>query len=622
MGLLYSTFYYEHPTEDFPNETEIRLKLAAIQTKLNLVKNQKTHSIKNIKDELFKYLQQKNLELCKHQMSKIIKEENLIANIDILISTIIILKEKVFFLYTKEKCPEKVLSQLETLIYSSKKLEIDELTSFIQILSKKFGQQFINDAYDNFSGLVNVNVLARFNTKYNDKYLCLKIREFCQTNNRRFPFNIDLDENVLDDANLQFNREVNLFENLQVDPDGWVVVPDNLNQINGFTSNISNNNNRENNNKKNSKGLNEWVNYNYDEEMRQVIKRKGQNSNANFNGFEEINTNQIYHNNKGDDSRRPKGAIGLMVNENKEVNQKFEDINKKMSLYNPSKLSVTNSNNINNNNDDNNEIRNNEELRNIIIEEEKKIKSKIEEEIKNEKKYENINDINKYNEKFSTFEIIRTDQIEGKNNDFTVIDKNQINNEEKKEDSSDIKVSEFNASIPMSDSHEESEKIIQNGSQKLNKSKNQDIVSKENNEDLKQTVQIKEQPETSSINKECQSQMKESQHDESKKEHCENNNQQDISENQSVNKNQKEEQEQPKKMLTDILQEEPVQETKESTKEDVDKKEQQQMENINSQEETKEKVIETPEEEKKLVLFLDKIKYNNEDSEEEEEFLS
>ena len=142
-----------------------------------------------------------------YKMSRILEEQNLIFILNTLVSTLIILKDQSNFLYTKGQYPNTVLSQLETLIYSSKRLEIDCLTNFINTLSKKFGQEFIENAYNNTMGHVNVLVVQKFINSFDSKYLFLQLRKFSKDNNIYCNFDqFHLDDNVLDDANINFNR--------------------------------------------------------------------------------------------------------------------------------------------------------------------------------------------------------------------------------------------------------------------------------------------------------------------------------------------------------------------------------------------------------------------------------
>lgn len=79
---------------------------------------------------MFNYMRQKNIDSAIKIADEILKEENYLTIFDVLNNMIKIIKSKCMFIITKDECPTAMRPVLDTLIFLSKRLEIDELSQF------------------------------------------------------------------------------------------------------------------------------------------------------------------------------------------------------------------------------------------------------------------------------------------------------------------------------------------------------------------------------------------------------------------------------------------------------------------------------------------------------------
>ena len=98
------------------------------QKKCEIEKNKTISSIKNNYLEIEKYFKTNNLDLAKIKMDNIINKENKISSLDILINNCDILKEKITLIMQNNKVPNELRRYLDSLIYSSTRLKIEELS--------------------------------------------------------------------------------------------------------------------------------------------------------------------------------------------------------------------------------------------------------------------------------------------------------------------------------------------------------------------------------------------------------------------------------------------------------------------------------------------------------------
>jgi hypothetical protein len=128
---------------------ELKSLLESTQKSCNSLRSEKSESIKKKEEEMFNYMRQKNTDSAIKIADEILKEENYLTIFDVLNNMIKIIKSKCMFIITKDECPTAMRPVLDTLIFLSKRLEIDELSQFRKKIEQKFGKNYITKADNN-----------------------------------------------------------------------------------------------------------------------------------------------------------------------------------------------------------------------------------------------------------------------------------------------------------------------------------------------------------------------------------------------------------------------------------------------------------------------------------------
>jgi len=152
-----------------------------IQARMTQMRNKKVLEISKKTKEIRDLLLEKGLELAKAKMETIIQEEDYITVFDILGTLLERVKEKCSYMCLNDKCPEDLRATLDTIIFASFRLEIDELHIFRQNISIKYGEIYIQDASHNKGGLCNANVVEKLRMKVpQDQVVISRLKQLCK----------------------------------------------------------------------------------------------------------------------------------------------------------------------------------------------------------------------------------------------------------------------------------------------------------------------------------------------------------------------------------------------------------------------------------------------------------
>ena len=157
-------------------------------------KKEKEDNIRQTKDELISLLNQKELNISKEKMKKILEGEDYITIYDILNRILEILKKKCINIVTNSTCPYELKAPLHSVIYAANRLEMKELKEFMEKIKQLYDSEFIYKVIDNKDNLVNevivqklkINVFPEQIIKERLKQLCIEKNidyEWLETNN-------------------------------------------------------------------------------------------------------------------------------------------------------------------------------------------------------------------------------------------------------------------------------------------------------------------------------------------------------------------------------------------------------------------------------------------------------
>ena len=173
---------------------EVKTYLMSCQAKLNLYRNKKIYEIKKKKEEAISALKQNNYDIAKSKMESIMNIENLIVVYDILAPLCEILKERVTYILTSTEPPMDIKAQLDTIIYASSRIEMDDLYKLRYLVQKKYGVYYIQSADQNRDGLVNVNVVEKLTVKpASNIFITIRLKQLCKEKKLNYEFP---DENI------------------------------------------------------------------------------------------------------------------------------------------------------------------------------------------------------------------------------------------------------------------------------------------------------------------------------------------------------------------------------------------------------------------------------------------
>jgi hypothetical protein len=164
------------------NPSELQTYVMIAQAKLTQARNKKVELIKRKVKEIVESLNNNNLEIAKAKMESILREEDYITVFDILGPLCEILKEKVTYLLYSNVCPEDLRSPVDTIIYASTRIEIDDMHKIRELLRYKFGELFVTKANSNADQLVNRNIVEKLKIKpASESLLIARLKQLCQS---------------------------------------------------------------------------------------------------------------------------------------------------------------------------------------------------------------------------------------------------------------------------------------------------------------------------------------------------------------------------------------------------------------------------------------------------------
>ena len=173
--------------------------------------NKKILEIGKKRNEIIELLKEKGLELAKAKMETILQEEDTITVFDILGTLLEKIKEKCSYILYHDKCPEDLRATLDTIIYASCRLEIEEMHTFRQHIKVKYGDIYIIDASSNKSQLVNLNVVEKLRMKVPQEHVIIsRLKQVCKEKQIEyvFPQEIQPMNNMMEGYNINHQNQM------------------------------------------------------------------------------------------------------------------------------------------------------------------------------------------------------------------------------------------------------------------------------------------------------------------------------------------------------------------------------------------------------------------------------
>ena len=188
-----------------PKQLTIIIDLA--QAKCKVLRKLKLEASNIKKNEIFMYLRQNNRDLAIKRGNEFLKEENEIAIYDTLNPFFDILKTNSSYIISSNECPADLRAPLDSIIYSSNRLEIDEFKQFREIITEKYGSTYVKRAENNSDKFVNRNLVDKFQvTDFTEEVIQARLNQ------------ILLDLKKMRQSNVKSNTNINKNPNASMRP--------------------------------------------------------------------------------------------------------------------------------------------------------------------------------------------------------------------------------------------------------------------------------------------------------------------------------------------------------------------------------------------------------------------
>lgn len=174
------------------NDSSIKTFIKPCKKDLVSSKSKKIDSIKAKKSEIINLLKEKNLPYAKVTMENLIKDEYYKNACEILDTLLDKLNDKYKNIDSAGECPADLRTELDSVIFASSKLEIQEFVNLKECITKKYGQDYINKVENNTDKKISQELIDYLSsTKIPDNILIIRLKQLCQEEKIQFEFQAD-----------------------------------------------------------------------------------------------------------------------------------------------------------------------------------------------------------------------------------------------------------------------------------------------------------------------------------------------------------------------------------------------------------------------------------------------
>ena len=143
--------------------SDFALSIEIAEKKCKLIIKKRAETMKKKDDEIYAALKQRNLDLSLQRMESYLKDENYISALLILKNIFDNIKVKSALMVSSKECPVSLRPPLDSIIYASTRLKLEELNDLIDKIKQMYGENYINKAKNNEDEIVNQNLVTKLN---------------------------------------------------------------------------------------------------------------------------------------------------------------------------------------------------------------------------------------------------------------------------------------------------------------------------------------------------------------------------------------------------------------------------------------------------------------------------
>jgi len=154
------------------SHNELKILVELCQNKCKEEKDKKIEAINKNKSEILKYIKENDIKSANNKTDNLIKDENYVAVYDILDPIFDLIKTKCNYIISTNECPEDLRYYLDSLLYATIRLDIDELMTFKDKTSKIYGPYYIENAINDKDKKVNKDLIEKLKiATYSDEVI-------------------------------------------------------------------------------------------------------------------------------------------------------------------------------------------------------------------------------------------------------------------------------------------------------------------------------------------------------------------------------------------------------------------------------------------------------------------
>ena len=140
---------------------KLRTLIDSSKNKCKEERLKKIEAINNNKSEIVKFIKENDMKSANIKTDILIKDENYVTVYDILDPIFELIKTKCNYIISTTECPEDLRNSLDSLLYATIRLDIDELMTFKEKINKIYGSDYIEIAVNNKDKKVNNDLVEK-----------------------------------------------------------------------------------------------------------------------------------------------------------------------------------------------------------------------------------------------------------------------------------------------------------------------------------------------------------------------------------------------------------------------------------------------------------------------------
>ena len=140
---------------------KLRTLIDLSKNKCKEERDKKIEMINKNKFEILKYIKENDMKSANNKTDTLIKDENYVAVYDILDPIFDLIKTKRNYIISTTECPEDLRYYLDSLLYATIRLDIDELMTFKEKITKIYGPYYIEKAINDEDKKVNKDLVEK-----------------------------------------------------------------------------------------------------------------------------------------------------------------------------------------------------------------------------------------------------------------------------------------------------------------------------------------------------------------------------------------------------------------------------------------------------------------------------